>query len=342
MKIIDFPQDRDLDIIVIGRAAIDMNPAQSDRFDEGCKPLKDVHYFEMFVGGSSANIALGLAKNNLSTGFLGTVSDDQLGDFVTAFLKDNGVDTSHISRCQNNIALTFTEILPDGFSNLILFRKDPADLQFSLKDVDEDYIAKAKAILITGTALSAEPSRQAVMKCLSYALKHNTKVIFDIDYRPQNWKNEEDVEKYCSPVAKESDMIFGSREEFDLLEKNCGLNMSDEDSFVYWNSYKAKVCLFKHGHEGSTAFCANGEKYKVRPFHVQARKRSGGGDGYAAAFLYGMMMDWDFKDCLEAGSGQAAMMIANNSCSTQIPTIKEVLCFIKEEKEIYGEAIFPL
>ena len=83
MPYIDLDQTRPLDIVLLGRIAIDFNPAYSDSVKEEFKPLKDVHYFEKYVGGSPANIAVGVTHHGLKAGFIGKVSDDQFGDFVT-------------------------------------------------------------------------------------------------------------------------------------------------------------------------------------------------------------------------------------------------------------------
>ena len=45
MKYIDFEKNRKFDIILLGRVAIDFNPAYSDMVKEEFKPLKNVHYF---------------------------------------------------------------------------------------------------------------------------------------------------------------------------------------------------------------------------------------------------------------------------------------------------------
>ena len=62
------------------------------------------------------------------------------------------------------------------------------------------------------------------------AKKVNTKIIFDIDYREYNWKNADEISIYYSIVAKEADIIMGSREEFDLTEKLIKEGMADEES----------------------------------------------------------------------------------------------------------------
>ena len=70
-----------------------------------------------------------------------------------------------------------------------MYRDGIADLALEPSEVDEEYIASAKALLISGTALAQSPSREACLKAVQLAVKNNTRVIFDIDYRPYNWKN---------------------------------------------------------------------------------------------------------------------------------------------------------
>jgi 5-dehydro-2-deoxygluconokinase len=53
---------------------------------------------------------------------------------------------------------------------------------------------------------------------INYAKKHGTKVIFDIDYREYNWRSKADIAVYYSLVGRMSDVIIGSREEFNLTE----------------------------------------------------------------------------------------------------------------------------
>ncbi len=99
MEYVQFQQERPMDIVLLGRVAIDFNPAYNEQVKEDFKPLKNVHMFEKFVGGSPANIAVGVARHGLKAGFLGKVSDDQFGDYVTEYFKGQGIDTSHITRC---------------------------------------------------------------------------------------------------------------------------------------------------------------------------------------------------------------------------------------------------
>ena len=64
-----------------------------------------------------------------------------------------------------------------------MYRDGIADLMLEPQEVDEEYIASAKALLISGTALAQSPSREAALKAVLIAKKTDTRVIFDIDYR---------------------------------------------------------------------------------------------------------------------------------------------------------------
>ena len=341
MKYIEFDSSRPFDLILLGRVAIDFNPAYNDQVKEEFKPLKRVQMFEKFVGGSPANIAVGVTHHGMKAGFIGKVSDDQFGDFVVDYFNEQGIDTSQISRCTNGekLGLTFTEMLSPSESSILMYRNCIADLQLSVDDVKEEYIRSAKAILISGTSLAESPSREAALKAVMLAKRNNTKIIFDIDYRAYNWKNEDEISIYYSAVAKEADIIMGSREEFDLTEKLIQPGMTDEESAALWQSYRAKIVVIKHGMKGSTAYTCDGQQFSIKPFPVEARKGFGGGDGYGSGFLYGLYQGWEIIDCLEFGSAEASMMVRSNNCSDSLPNPEQVHAFIKEEKEKFGEMI---
>jgi 5-dehydro-2-deoxygluconokinase len=341
MKYITFDESRPYDLILLGRVAIDFNPAYNEQVKEEFQPLKNVHMFEKFLGGSPANIAVGMARHGMKVGFIAKVSDDQFGDFVVEYFQKEGIDTSQITRCVNGekLGLTFTEMLSSSESSILMYRNAIADLQLSVDDISEAYIKQAKAILISGTALAQSPSREAAIKAVLLAKKVGTHIIFDIDYRAYNWKNNDEISMYYSIVAKEADVILGSREEFDLTEHLLGLGGDDVKSAEFWQSYHAKIVVIKHGMKGSTAYTLDGERYQIKPFPVKARKGFGGGDGYASGFLYGLYQGWDVIDCLEFGSAEASMMVRSNNCSDSLPRPEEVRAFIRAEKEQYGEMI---
>ncbi len=335
MKYIEFDQSKPIDVIPIGRVAIDFNPTDMNR------PLSESCNFNKYVGGSPANIAVGLARLGKKVGFIGKVSDDQHGDYVVNYFKNEGIDTSNIFRAKNGekLGLTFTEIKSPSESSILMYRDGVADLMLEPGEVSEDYIKQAKAIVISGTALAQSPSREAALKAMMLAKKNGVVVIFDIDYRAYTWKNADEISIYYSMVARNSDIVLGSREEYDLTEAITGVCKTDEESAALWHGYGNKIVIIKHGKEGSTAYTNDGKSYSIKPFPVKKLKGFGGGDGYASAFIRCLLDGYEVIDALEFGTASASMLISAHSCSAAMPKVEEIEAFIKEEKELYGEMV---
>ncbi len=335
MNYLNFDQKRPLDLILLGRIAVDLNP-----LDYYC-PLSESMTFKKYVGGSPANIAVGMARLQKKIGFFAKVSDDQFGDFVVNYFNNEGIDTSHVNRCTNGekIGLTFTEILSETQSSIVMYRNDAADLKLEVSDIDEEYIKSAKALLISGTSLAESPSREAALKAVLLADKHNTPIIFDVDYRPYNWKNDDETAVYYSLVAGYSAVILGSKEEFNLMSKFVHNNPTDQEEANYWFNKKAKIVIIKHGKEGSIAYTSDNKSFSVKPFPVKLLKSFGGGDGYASAFLTGLLNGKSLDKCLENASACAAMLVSSHGCSADMPKTADLEAFVKEATEKYGSMV---
>ena len=115
--------------------------------------------------------------------------------------------------------------------------------------------------------------------------------------------------------------------------------MDDVSTAKRWFDENAKIVVIKHGKQGSAAYTMDGRSYSIKPFPVTAIKSFGGGDGYASAFIYGLLEGMEMMDCLELGSASASMLVASHGCSDDMPDIGTIRRFIAEEKKLYGEMI---
>ncbi len=335
MPMLEFDAARPLDMVLLGRVAIDLNP------EDYYQSLSQSGTYKKYLGGSPANIAVGLSRLQKKCGFFARVSADQFGDFALREFKREGVDTSRIYRCAHGekLGLTFTEILSPNESSILMYRDNIADLSLEPGDIDEAYIQSAKALLVSGTALAQSPSREAALKAVQLAQKTGTPIVFDIDYRPYNWKSTDEIAVYCHLVAEKSAVVLGSREEYDLTEALVRPGMTNAESAAYWQDKGAGVVVIKHGKKGSTAYAKYGTSYTVKPFPVKSLKSFGGGDGYASAFLYGLLEGWPLADCLELGSASASLLVAAHGCAPFMPTLQEIQAYIRGCKQEYGDMV---
>lgn len=318
-----FPTDgRRLDVVSIGRLCIDLNANEIHR------PMEDTLTFTKYLGGSPANITIALTRLGLSTGFIGRIADDQFGRFIRRYLEQAGVDTTCVvtDRPGSVTGLAFTEIKSPTDCSILMYRDNVADLNLEPGDVREELIADAKALVVSGTALAASPSREAVFTAISYARKHGTTIVYDIDYRPYTWRSRDEVRVYCGLVAEQADVILGGKEEFSLLEpEGTSEQTLDEEAVARrWLGHRAGLVVIKRGGDGSVAYASDGGVYPGRTFPAQVVKTFGAGDAFAGSFLYGLLQDWPIGRCQDYGAAAANIVVSSHSCSDAMPTREAV------------------
>ncbi|MFY2153003.1 5-dehydro-2-deoxygluconokinase [Mammaliicoccus sciuri] len=313
------------DIIAIGRVAIDLNSIEINR------PMEETESFRKYVGGSPVNISVGAAKLGLDVGIIANVSDDQHGRFAVNYLNKVGVDTSQVAvdKDGHKIGLTFTEIKSPSESSILMYREEVADLYLKPQDVSEDYIKNAENLLISGTALAKSPSREAIIKALQIAKDNNVNVVFELDYRPYSWANEEETSLYYKLVAEQSDVVIGTRDEFDMIESFKPL--SDEEIASKLFDYSPNLVVIKHGVQGSNAFDKEGNTYVGKAFKANVVKTFGAGDSYAAAFLYALVKGKSVEEALKYGAASAAIVVSSHSSSEAMPTATDIEALIEEQ-----------
>src|SRR3954468_9405949 len=175
-------EQRPLDLICLGRAAVDLYAEQL-----GAR-LEDVASFAKYIGGCAANIAVGTARQGLKSSMLVRVGDDHMGRFVRETLAREGVEISHVSTDPSRLtALVLLGIKDRDTFPLIFYRENCADMALAEGDFDAVYIASAKALLVTGTHFSTESIDKVSHRAIALAKAAGTKVILDIDYRPVLW-----------------------------------------------------------------------------------------------------------------------------------------------------------
>ena len=326
MNGIFFPSGKTLDFVAVGRLCIDLNANEINR------PMEQTMTFTKYVGGSPANITIGIARLGLKTAFIGKIADDQMGRFIFDYLQRNGIGTDNVvtDRTGAVTGLAFTEIKSPTDCSILMYRDNVADLKLAPEEVREDVIARAKTLLISGTALAKSPSREAVFLALDYAKKHGAVIAFDLDYRPYTWTSPEETAIYYNLAAEKCDILLGTREEFDLMERfEHNPERSDQVTASKWFRHSAKIVVIKHGKAGSIAYTRDGEAHRAKSFPAKVVKTFGAGDAYAAGFLYGLMQGWTIESSMEFGSAAASIVISNHSCSDAMPTAAQVRDYIE-------------
>ncbi len=318
---------RPLDVICLGRAAVDLYGQQlGGRFE-------DVQTFAKYLGGSSANLAFGLARLGVKSSMLSRVGNEQMGRFVRETLAGAGVDVGHVGTDPRRLtALVLLGIAGrDDFPH-IFYREQCADMGLTADDIDGPYIASSRVLAITGTHLSSEPTAAAVMKAVALARAHGTRVVFDIDYRPVLWglaSAGDGASRYVAsravtariePLLACCDLIVGTEEEIRIAG---GAEDTDLARDAIREVSDATIVV-KRGAAGCTIYPAAGAPIDVPGFPVEVLNTLGAGDAFLAGLLYGHLAGAGWQRAATLGNACGALVVARHGCAPALPSRVEL------------------
>lgn len=319
---LDFPdrEERSLDIICLGRAGVDLYAEKEQT------PLAEADRFIRQMGGSSGNIAVGCARLGLRTGMISRVAADPLGEFVFNFLRDEGVNVRGVgldnSGTRTSLAIT-EQNHPD--CAVVFYRHRPADMALAPEHIDEGYIASARLLLLTGTALSAEPSRAACWWAIDCADRHATPVALDLDYRAHAWASLDEAADVLGRAAARCRLLIGNREEFDVLDGRAAETAEDDaTSAARYQRDGVELLVIKHGARGARLYPRNGEPVEMGIYPLQAKKPFGAGDAYAASLCAGLLQGRSLADSARRGAAAAALVVSRTGCAAASPRDDEI------------------
>lgn len=319
---IEIDKSKPRDVVSLGRATIDL-------YANEIGPLENALTLSKYVGGSTANTSIAMARLGLQVGYIGKVSEDQFGNYIISTMKSEGIDTSHIRRAALGVrsGITIGEILPDR-CNCFMYRKECADLYIQPSEIDAEYIKNYKVLLISGTSLSHSPAREAVFLAIDTAHRLNTKVVLDLDYREGTWDTPEEASIYYTLAAEKCDIVVGTRDEFNVMQKCFHPNNEDNNKNAEWLiAAGVKLVVIKNGKEGSFIF-VNNHSYKGGIYPTKVLKSFGAGDSYLSAFLFGLIHDLPMEDMLKYCAAASSITITGHSCSDAMPTLQQVQLYM--------------
>src|SRR6059058_1053889 len=199
---------RTYDSLHMGRSSIDLYSN-----DIGA-PFVEITSFAAYVGGCPTNISVGTRRLGLHSVLLTAVGDDQVGNFILHFLQQEGVETRFIAHKpgRRSSAVVLGIEPPDRFP-LTYYRENCADIELNIDDVLAAPIAESRALLITGTGLSKEPSRSATLFAAETARQAGTTVALDIDFRPDQWDDPRAFGVTLRSALRLVDIVIGTDDE---------------------------------------------------------------------------------------------------------------------------------
>lgn len=303
-----------MDVCLLGRIGYDLFAMERNR------PLAQVEHFSRHLGGSTANIAVGLARLGLRVGIISCVSKDTLADYLLGFLREEGVDTRFVGMVEGyNTSLCLTEVSPPDRFPQVFYRQRPADSQVTMGAAERAYIQQAHMFVTNGTSLSASPARETTLEALKTARAGGLRTVFDVDYRDNSWPSPTEAGRQARAALSWSDIVIGNEDEMVVLTGENKPSAQVQSVLALG----VTVLVRKLGAKGVEAH--TGEQfYHAPPVPVRTLSTIGAGDGFAAGFLFALYRGLPLADCLSYGNAAAAVVVSRVSCSDAMPRPAEL------------------
>ncbi|MFZ4815897.1 MAG: PfkB family carbohydrate kinase [Phototrophicaceae bacterium] len=291
------------DVITLGETMYRLTPPSFQRVAQATQ-------FNIEIGGSESNTAVGLAQLGMTVAWLSRLTDNALGRRITQTLQGYDVDTSHVVWTDaDRVGLYFMEEgQPPRPTQVTYDRAGSAISRMTVADLPQPLFTAGQARLLhlTGiTAALSESAHQVVHQAMVWGKAAGWKISFDINYRAKLWSPQAAVAG-CEALAQLADVILLPLRDAQLLYAAPSDPVACLD-YLHGRWPHARLILTL-GADGAMALDHNGQHIQQAAFPATPIGRIGGGDAFTAGFLYALLTDPDdLQTALRWGAAMAAL-----------------------------------
>ena len=260
------------------------------------KLLSNLKIEETISGGSVANSIVGLAQLGNDVGFIGKISDDDLGKEYEKGLKQENVNYFYSKKKEELPTGTcLILITPDSERTMVTFLGTAGKI--SEKDINVNAVKESNIIFLEGYLWDEGEPRKAFDKAINNANKVAMSLsdLFCVErHKPH----------FFDLVKNKLDITFANEQEIMSL-----INTKNFNEVVEFSKKNQKLTIVTRGNKGSIAI----DKDSVTECNVKENLKivdlTGAGDLFAGGFLDGYIKGKTIRESLEKGTEMASKVI---------------------------------
>ncbi|MSR85366.1 carbohydrate kinase family protein [Candidatus Uhrbacteria bacterium] len=239
------------------------------------------------AAGNASNAAVGGSRLGLKTAIVSIVGGDETGKEIIACWKQEGVARAYV-QIDRQHETNYSTVLNFHGERTILVYHQPRT--YRLPKIDG-----AKWIYYTSIGKKHEILERQLLTHLKHYPK--TRLMFN----PGAHQLHRGLNKLKPVIARSSLFIVNKEEAMRLLEDG---ERPIPNMLMNFHHLGAGIVVITDGSKG--AYATDGKQIWSCPiFPGPMVERTGAGDSFSTAFLYGLSRDWSIPDCLRAGTANA-------------------------------------
>jgi fructokinase len=249
--------------------------------------LRKASVFEKVVGAAPARLAVGLARLEVSSGFIGRVGEDPFGHFVADVLAAEGVDVSQLGFERSaRTGLAFVSHVAGDKSESVFFRHSSADTLLSPGHINPTYVKSARAIVYDSIGLAVEPCRSGVLKALAIAREAGVLRVYDVNLHTSLWESESEARYALRLGLDRADIVKLNLKEMEFLS---GIRELQRGMELLWTSKSRQgnemLLLVVNLGEQGCSYRSSTHTGRISGYDVGTVEAIGTGDAFLAGLL---------------------------------------------------------
>ncbi len=261
-------------ILCVGEAIIDLHA------QEHCD-LENAATFVKTLGGAPANLAIGLTRLGVRTGFIGAIGDDPFGRYIVRQLQHDGIDTRGVQvKKGKRTRLAFVANDRNGDPDFTFWEESPADSFLARNEIPWDLIADAKVLHLSSFLLHSPAMSDLSLWLAEHAATYGTMVSFDPNLRMKLWPSRQKARSMLKRMTKHVSVFRGNAKEGQFITGA----RSVEGAVEALVAMGPGLVVLTDGERGCF-FGTRKAKGFVQAFRVKVVDATGCGDGFTAALL---------------------------------------------------------
>ena len=263
---------------------------------EFIKLLSTLKIEDTVSGGSVANSIVGLSQLGNKVGFIGKVSDDDLGQKYEDGLKKENVDYFYSKKKENLPTGTcLILITPDSERTMCTFLGTAGKI--NANDIDINSIKNSEMVFLEGYLWDEGEPKSAFDK----AIKNSNKIAMSLS---DLFCVERHKAHFLELVKNKLDITFANEQEIMSL-----IDAKNFDEVVTFGKTLGKILIITRGSKGSVAINNDNIIECESKKHLNILDLTGAGDLFASGFLHGYINNFNTKQSLEKGTEMSAEII---------------------------------
>ena len=255
------------------------------------------------AGGSAANTAYWISVLGGQAGFIGKVSNDDLGKQFKSSLSEHGLeDLTVYEEGDDQTGLCAIFITPDGERTMNTYLG--AGAQLSMSDLNEQAINKCNILYMEGYLWDRLPSKEAFMYASNVNKLSGGKNALSLS---DVFCVEAHRDSFLDLIKDNIDIVFCNEDELNTLTKQNSVEESVKFVNKYFPNLDQLICTL--GPKGVLVI-KNKTEYFYEATEAEVVDKTGAGDYFAAGYLYGIENDFSIEDAALIANKSAAHVIS--------------------------------